>query len=166
MRALKSGSWAWSLVYFEPMREKIGLLLFCGFFATSGLAQTPTFVGVEKCQPCHRPEFETWSQSAHAVATKTAKEAPGFEASCLACHATTADGSLEGVQCEACHGPGSQYWPIPVMMHRDKAVAAGLVLPQAGMCNRCHDGKDHHKAVEWGAFKHDHREKKKTVELQ
>jgi hypothetical protein len=122
-------------------------------------------VGVEKCKPCHRPEFETWSQSAHAEATKSATQAPGFNASCLSCHATTPDGSLEGVQCEACHGPGSQYWPIPVMMHREKAVAAGLVLPAPGMCNRCHDGQDHHKAVEWGAFKHDHREKRQAVEL-
>lgn len=148
------------------MREKIGFFVSCWALATYGLAQTPTFVGVEKCKPCHRPEFETWSQSAHAESTVAVRKAPGFEANCLSCHATTPDGSLEGVQCEACHGPGSQYWPIPVMMHREKATAAGLVLPAPGMCTRCHDGKDHHKAVDWGSFKHDHREKKKAIVLE
>lgn len=147
------------------MRRVIFCFVVSSLLAAVMAAQGPTFVGVEKCKPCHRPEFETWSQSAHAEATKNAKAAPGFEARCLACHATTPDGALEGVQCEACHGPGSQYWPIPVMMHRDKSVAAGLVLPALGMCNRCHDGQDHHKAVDWGAFKHDHREKKQAVEL-
>ncbi|MGC8917014.1 MAG: multiheme c-type cytochrome [Thermoanaerobaculum sp.] len=130
-----------------------------------GGQQQPTYVGVEKCRPCHRPEFETWSQSPHAEATKTAKASADFQASCLACHATTSDGALEGVQCEACHGPGSNYWPIPVMVHKEKAVAAGLVLPSHGMCSRCHDGQDHHKAVAWGEFKHDHREKRPAVEL-
>ncbi|MFZ5803377.1 MAG: multiheme c-type cytochrome [Acidobacteriota bacterium] len=148
------------------MRRIAFCFVVSSLLAAAMAAQGPTFVGVEKCKPCHRPEFETWSQSAHAEATKTAKGAPGFEGSCLSCHATTPDGSLEGVQCEACHGRGSQYWPIPVMMHREKAVAAGLVLPAPGMCNRCHDGQDHHKAVEWGAFKHDHREKRQAVELQ
>lgn len=148
------------------MRGKETFLAVCFVLAAVAGAEPPTFVGVEKCKPCHRPEFETWSQSAHAVATKTAKETPGFQVSCLACHATTPEGALEGVQCEACHGPGSQYWPIPVMMHLEKAVAAGLIVPAPGMCNRCHDGQEHHKAVDWAAFKHDHREKKKPVEVE
>lgn len=147
------------------MRFGSVIVVFVALVSGLVLAEPPTYVGVEKCKPCHRPEFETWSQSAHAEATKNAKAAPNFEPQCLSCHATTPDGVLEGVQCEACHGPGSKYWPIPVMVNREKAVAAGLVLPSPGMCNRCHDGQDHHTAVDWGAFKHDHREKKAPVEL-
>jgi len=138
----------------------LGLLL-----AGSLGAAPPNYVGVDKCKPCHMPEFNTWSQSAHAQATAVAKAAPDFEPGCLACHATTPDGSLEGVQCEACHGPGSQYAPLPIMVHREKAVAAGLVLPGPEMCGKCHDGKDHRKPVKWGDFKHDHREMKSPVEL-
>jgi hypothetical protein len=129
------------------------------------LAAPPGYVGMEKCKPCHMPEFETWSQSAHAQATANAKLSSDFAPACLTCHATTADGSLEGVQCEACHGPGSQYAPLAVMVHKEKAVAAGLVLPGPEMCARCRDGNDHHKNATWGGFEHDHREIKPAVEL-
>lgn len=153
------------LLQYEPMRMwRLLLLLSLMPFSTLG-SDAPVFVGVEKCKPCHLPEYDTWRQSAHAQATETAKATESFQPDCLACHATTPDASLLGVQCEACHGPGSQYWPVAVMVHREKAVAAGLILPGEQMCGRCHDGQDHHKPVSWERFKHDHREKKTAVEL-
>lgn len=140
------------------------LLLYLSPIAAAGW-DSAAFVGVDKCRPCHLPEYESWRQSAHALATETAKAANSFQGDCLACHATTPDGSLPGVQCEACHGPGSQYSLLAVMVHREKAEAAGLILPGKQMCARCHDGQDHHKPASWEAFKHDHREKKPAVEL-
>lgn len=130
------------------------------------LAGAPAFVGAEKCKPCHIPEFGTWSASAHAAATETAKAGEGFSAACLRCHATNSSEALPNVQCEACHGPGSEYWPVPVMMDREKAVALGLLIQQQSLCDSCHDGADHHARVELGKFKHDHREKKGAVDLQ
>jgi len=126
----------------------------------------PDYVGVGKCKPCHLPEYGTWSASAHAAALDTAKAAEGFGPACLACHATNSSDGLPGVQCEACHGPGSQYWPIPVMYDLKKSIELGLVVQAQKVCDRCHDGQDHHATVELGKFKHDHREKKGAVELE
>ena len=101
--------------------------------------------------------------SARAAATATAKAADGYAQECLRCHATNGTESLYGVECEACHGPGSEYWPIPAMMDTKEAVALGLLLRDQTLCDGCHDGKDHHSKVVVGTFKHDHREKKVAV---
>jgi hypothetical protein len=134
--------------------------------ASPGQAGTPQYVGALKCKPCHLPEHETWSASAHASALDTAKAADGFSPDCLKCHATNDGESMPGVQCEACHGPGSEYWPIPVMIDRQKAVAVGLLVQDQKLCDTCHDGEDHHARVVLGKFKHDHREKKGVVETE
>lgn len=125
----------------------------------------PTFVGAEKCKPCHMPEYETWMKEPHAGATITAKAADDYVPACLKCHATAASEALPGVQCEACHGPGSEYWPIPVMFDKAKAVEKGLVMPGDAMCSGCHDGQEHHTRVQFGDFHHRHREKHEAQEL-
>jgi hypothetical protein len=45
------------------------------------------------------------------------------------------------VQCESCHGPGSEYRKKTVMADQKKAVAAGLVLPEKDekVCTKCHN---------------------------
>jgi hypothetical protein len=130
------------------------------------VAGTPAYVGVEKCKPCHMPEFETWSVSGHAAATATAKAADSFAPECLKCHATNEAAASTGVECEACHGAGSEYWPIPAMIDKAKAVKLGLLIQDQKLCDGCHDGADHHAKVALGKFKHDHREKKGAVDLE
>jgi hypothetical protein len=130
------------------------------------IAGAPQYVGVDKCKPCHLPEFATWTASAHAGALATARAADGFSAECLRCHATNASEDMPGVQCEACHGPGSEYWPIPVMYDAKKAVQLGLLVQYQKLCDSCHDGQDHHAKVAFGQFKHDHREKKAAIEAE
>jgi RecJ-like exonuclease len=109
-----------------------------------------TYVGAEKCKMCHKVEYNSWSETKHAQATADAKASTKlkFEAACLTCHATNKDEAMAGVQCEACHGPGSEYKSISVMKDKEKAIAAGLILPTQETCNRCHDGNDHHKKVD------------------
>jgi len=133
--------------------------------STWAVAGTPTYIGVEKCKPCHMPEFETWSASAHAAARATAKAADTFAPECLRCHADANLANASGVECETCHGPGSEYWAIPVMIDKAKAVKAGLLIQDQKLCDGCHDGADHHTKVVFGTFKHDHREKKGAVDL-
>ncbi len=130
-----------------------------------------SYIGVSKCKMCHKGEakgnhFEIWSASRHAgayntLATDEAKAAgaklgvedPQKSEKCLKCHVTAfgVDASLigegfkmeDGVQCEACHGPGSEYKSIKVM----KAVVdgtqdpaeVGLVLPDEKVCVKCHN---------------------------
>jgi len=109
----------------------------------------PTYIGADKCKMCHKIQHTSWLETKHAKATEAAKASTQwkFEAACLTCHATNKDEALAGVQCEACHGAGSDYKSIQVMKDRAKAVAAGLVVPTQATCNGCHDGKDHHKQV-------------------
>lgn len=108
-----------------------------------------SFIGAAKCKVCHKLQYDSWAATAHAKATSTAKAASRwpFEVACLACHATDRDETLPGVQCEACHGAGSDYWPMQIMKDRDKALAAGLVIPTQATCDGCHDGHEHRQRV-------------------
>jgi hypothetical protein len=133
-------------------------------------APVPKYVGVKGCNSCHKSkatgnQMDAWKASAHARAYETlkseaartiAKQAgltgrPEEEARCLACH-TTGAGELkshfgddfdiaQGVQCESCHGPGSEYSKIEHMLKHDKAVAAGLRAPDSKLCLKCHNAE-------------------------
>ncbi len=119
----------------------------------------PTYIGAEKCKMCHKVQYDSWAQSKHAKATENAQKSanPKFEAACLTCHATNKDAALAGVQCEACHGPGSDYKSLSVMKDAAKAKAAGLVIPSQATCDSCHDGKDHHKKQAFTKDVHAHK---------
>src|SRR5271169_2328963 len=125
------------------------------FFALPSVAQHK-YVGVTMCGVCHKTEkqgkqFDIWKSTAHASAFKTLQSSKADEIAkakgltvkaseapeCLQCHVTGygVDKSLtaalkmeDGIQCESCHGPGSDYKSIPVMKDKAKAEAAGLVL--------------------------------------
>lgn len=90
-----------------------------------------TFVGSAACGTCHDAEsignqYDKWLRSPHAkavlilgtgpalaLAKKLSIPDPSKDLKCLACHTTGGgkDEKLrdEGVGCEACHGPGSDY---------------------------------------------------------
>lgn len=70
-------------------------------------------IGAEECGDCHDVQFESWSKDKHA-----ARKPP--------------------LDCEDCHGPGSEYKAKSVMKDADKARAAGLVIPDKAFCSKCH----------------------------
>ena len=129
----------------------IALLIGVVGLAAQWAESAPTYIGADKCKMCHKIQHTSWLETKHAKATATAKASTEwkFEAACLTCHATNKDEALAGVQCEACHGAGSDYKSIQVMKDRAKAVAAGMIIPTQDTCNGCHDGKDHHKSVKF-----------------
>jgi nitrate/TMAO reductase-like tetraheme cytochrome c subunit len=45
----------------------------------------------------------------------------------------------DGVQCESCHGAGSDYLSLSVMKDRAKAIAQGLIIPTKELCVKCHN---------------------------
>jgi len=138
-------------------------------FTVPAFAADPAhnFVGAEKCKMCHNSpakgaQFTKWSESAHskafaALASDEAKKIatakgiadPQKAAECLRCHIAGAGVSAakltekykveDGVSCEACHGPGGDYWKMDVMKDMAKATAAGLVLPDEKTCTGCHN---------------------------
>jgi len=137
--------------------------------------RTPKYVGVEKCISCHRADslgnqFRRWLGTPHSrswvmLQMKKAREHahgmgvedPQKSLLCLKCHATAAeDTSLwyrsfhpeDGVQCEACHGPGSVH--AELMMEQMEAggegVPEGAMLPKPKgekFCLTCHQGAPH-----------------------
>ncbi|MCM2311644.1 MAG: cytochrome c family protein [Steroidobacteraceae bacterium] len=70
-------------------------------------------IGAEACGDCHDVQFESWAGGAHA------KRKPPLD-------------------CEHCHGPGSEYKSKAVMKDPVKAEAAGLVVPDKAFCAKCH----------------------------
>ncbi len=49
----------------------------------------------------------------------------------------------QGVECETCHGPGSDYWKMSTMKDiHDKKIdgtQVGLIVPTAEVCTKCHN---------------------------
>ncbi len=132
----------------------------------------PVYVGVKVCASCHEgqqmgSQCSTWLRTAHAgayasLATPAAKQIakwsgiptePQESAMCLGCHATGAEAEdwekddtfflRDGVQCEMCHGPGSEY--KEVMTDRRAAMMAGLRMPTKKDCLQCHAEKGSHR---------------------
>jgi hypothetical protein len=78
---------------------------------------------------------------------------------CLLCHVTGAQdedglyaGSFrrqEGVTCEACHGPGSDYVDPGIMADREAFLARGGVVPDEATCRRCHRNRERFSYEEW-----------------
>jgi len=108
-------------------------------------AREPVYVGARVCASCHLKEgmgnqYSRWLLSRHArayavlakpEARKIADlsgipEEPQKSTMCLGCHATGVEAEEwerdetffveDGVQCEKCHGPGSEYMELEVMM--------------------------------------------------
>jgi len=144
--------------------------------AEEGGGKHPVYVGVKVCARCHQGDgmghqFSRWLTSKHARAyavlvkpeAKRIAELSGIplepqEApTCLGCHATGAHveewekdetfSTLDGVQCEKCHGPGSEYMDATIMMNREAAMKAGLVMPTVQDCMGCHEVKGSHVAI-------------------
>ncbi len=147
------------------------LLLLCIVFSVPMMAQHK-YIGVSQCARCHKSEksgkqFDVWKGSKHsqAFATLTTDKAneiakakglakPAAESpECLKCHTTGfgSDAALfdkkfdvkDGVQCEVCHGPGSDYKSVTVMKDKDKAIAAGLNISKDDpkLCEKCHNSE-------------------------
>jgi hypothetical protein len=143
----------------------------------------PRYMGADWCSQCHDSkatgrQTEAWRRSAHAkawdtlgseraaqVAAKYGITEPQSALQCLRCHTTGAGEpktrfndnfkKQDGVQCEACHGPGENYAKIAHMIDDAMAAAAGLIDPGPKVCQQCHNdqsptykGFDYRAAVE------------------
>jgi len=150
--------------------------------ATQTFAAGHAYVGADKCKMCHNSaakgaQYTKWQESAHskAYATLASDEAkkiatakgiadPQKADECLKCHVAGhgTDAAMltdkykveDGVGCEACHGPGGDYWKMDVMKDQAKAMAAGLVLPTEETCKGCHnEGSPSFKGFDFAAAK-------------
>jgi hypothetical protein len=159
-------------------------------FYSSSIIENPGYIGIKKCGVCHKKEnagqqLKIWEESKHSQAYKTlqTEEADkiatkqGFTTKaveteqCLKCHATgyDVDASLlgdkfnieDGVQCETCHGPGSEYKSKKVMKDRTLAIEKGLIIYEKSeeLCIKCHNEespsfKEFNFEERWAEIKH------------
>ena len=142
--------------------------------ASAGAEVKFKYVGVGNCKKCHQTakqgeQYKKWVTTKHATAFATLSNEQSKEIAnkkgiadptkapeCLKCHLTggglpaenfdtTFKADVEGVGCEACHGPGSAYWKNSVM----KAISAktqdgkavGLIDPSEKVCVKCHNSE-------------------------
>ncbi len=156
------------------MQKTSFLLIFLLAFAFTINAQNK-YIGVKRCGMCHKKadqgeQLKIWEGSAHSKAFQTlqTKEADKIAADkglktkaaespeCLRCHVTGhgEDASLfdskfnmeDGIQCESCHGAGSNYKSSKTMKDHAKAVAAGLTEYKTEadiekQCKTCHNSE-------------------------
>lgn len=127
----------------------VSLTQAAGQRAVAGLplaqANDAKYVGVGKCKLCHPLQYKSWATTKHAQALSVLKENEAKDPKCLECHVTgygkpQAEGAdLANVQCEACHGAGSNYKSMETMKDLAKAKAAGLIVPNEETCKACHN---------------------------
>ncbi len=154
----------------------IGLFIRSASGQRAAPARHAVFVGGGECAECHRgPDMGfqqcRWLVSKHARAYAALAmpesqeiarlsgipEEPQKAALCLGCHATGADAEdwekddtfhlEDGVQCEKCHGAGSEYMDEDIMTDPDAARTAGLLMPTKNDCLNCHRAKGTHDDV-------------------
>ena len=104
------------------------------------------YASATACQQCHEQEYLQWSATRHAFAYETLlKKERYFDAGCVSCHTTgfgyptgfqigEQDSTLQGVQCETCHGPGKQHVGNP----KKSNIRSGADM---SLCLQCHDTK-------------------------
>jgi YVTN family beta-propeller protein len=147
-----------------------------GWTVSHAAPKKPVYVGARVCAACHAAEamgnqYGKWRHAKHSAAYSVLarpeagemaklsglRTRPQESAICLGCHATAwhsepweKDDSFrieDGVQCEGCHGPGSEYANIDTMRNKQAAIKAGLRLPEKDYCLNCHIEKGTHVAV-------------------
>ena len=152
------------------------MLLAFAWVGLRAAPKKPVYVGVRVCAGCHASgsignQYSQWLHSRHSQAyallarpesleiakLSGLRNLPQESAVCLGCHATAwhaeeweKDETFhieDGVQCEGCHGPGSEYASTAVMKDRQAAMMAGLQMPTLEFCFNCHVEKGSHLAV-------------------
>lgn len=92
------------------------ILIFSIFliFILSASAE-PAELGAERCaRMCHKTQYDSWLKTKHATMRRK-------------------------VDCESCHGKGSDYAKLWIMKDKEAAKAAGLLAkPDKEYCLNCH----------------------------
>jgi len=79
------------------------------------LAAVRDKLGAGQCRTCHRLQYDSWVKSGHA---------------------------RKALDCEGCHGNGSEYATLEVMKDLVRAKANGLIFQTAAFCAKCHPTAD------------------------
>lgn len=141
-------------------------------FAGPAFAEDATYIGEAQCKVCHNKkdtgeQWNKWKAEKHPNALEALKSPKALEVAkakgiakppseapeCLRCHVTAFDPATgkapdkivpaSGVQCEACHGPGSAHQAEgkKAMFQKDTTAntAGTMPKPDAKTCEKCHN---------------------------
>jgi len=123
-----------------------------------------SYIGEKACKKCHFKQHKTWKGMKHAAAWDVLEEkfrdpaeVDGDGNACISCHVTgwgkadaggfvnaTESEHLLGVQCEACHGPGSLHAEQGKVMleekrkHYEPGEETNITL-RTTACSTCHN---------------------------
>lgn len=133
---------------------------------TGPLVSAAFYVGAAECVVCHGAEHAAWSETIHATAFDTLiDDGAQDNVLCFPCHAVgyaqpsgfvslAQTPRLSHVQCENCHGPGSNHVNDPEDFPLEKNLNSSL----CGSCHQsCHGlcGENHHPQYEqWQLSRH------------
>jgi hypothetical protein len=132
-----------------------------------------TYVGAKACTKCHLPEDKTWKKMKHATAWDNLPEKYRDPAekdekgrACISCHVTgygkeggfvdpKTSEDLLGVQCEACHGPGSKHKEAgqKVLDEKREKFNEGepkFIVTKTDNCSDCHNPHVTHEKYKAG----------------
>jgi len=134
------------LLMLEPAFPSFSIVTFQCRTTFVNAEEEPYYIGNRKCRLCHFEYFKEWEKDPHANAFTRLGRMQN-NPYCLKCHTTGFRGpqgfvsekitpELRGVQCEACHGPGSRHKDNP---HDKKALPIGRKIDYQGVCINCHD---------------------------
>lgn len=122
----------------------------------------PYYVGNTSatCAGCHASTNSEWAETGHSHAWASLMESDQAASYCFRCHSVGYEGEdgnsgydeapiakFENVQCENCHGAGSDHIADP-------NTANISVSYDAGNCTNCHNGSHHPYGDEWEASPH------------
>ena len=123
----------------------IGIFVLARGIGFAGPSPQAKYVGAKKCKMCHIKQYKTWEATPMA---KTYERVAGEsdKGKCYKCHTTGYDQpggfkdaestpKLKGVQCESCHGPGSEHMAAKPM---DKEKKRATIGTSPASCNKCH----------------------------
>ena len=119
---------------------------------------SPSYVGSQTCESCHKSEFAWWSGHKHGIAYKTLEDQhKQFNLSCVGCHVTgynqpggstvVHNEGLTNVGCESCHGPASFHVEDP---DADE-IAVQRDAPES-VCVVCHN-EEHSDQFEYRSYR-------------
>ncbi|MEK7721835.1 MAG: cytochrome c family protein [Elusimicrobiota bacterium] len=101
------------------------------------------YLGADKCKMCHAKQHATWMKMEHSKAIEALSAEEQKKPECVKCHVTGygKTGGFESmektpkmanVQCEACHGAGSNHMKAPMAEKKKTINGAGVD------CRGCH----------------------------
>jgi len=111
--------------------------------AETAPAAEAQYIGADKCKMCHSKQYATWQKMKHSTAIEALSAEEQKNAECIKCHVTgyQKPGGYESmektpkmvnVQCEACHGAGSNHMKAPMAEKKKTINGKGVD------CRECH----------------------------